>query len=77
MIVIVKKDSQHRRLRESRPDLGLADGSDWPVDWQLFINTHSGPDAISIQSVHHTLTYHIDSGVPLAPVQPSSSTRHE
>lgn len=30
-MVIVKRDSQPPRLRVSRPDLGLADGSDWPV----------------------------------------------
>lgn len=42
------------------------------VDWQLLINTLSAPDVISIQPVHHTLTCHMDSGVPLAPVQPSA-----
>ncbi|KAK5871565.1 hypothetical protein PBY51_004441 [Eleginops maclovinus] len=45
------------------------------VDWQLLLNILSGPDAISIQPVHHTLTCHMDSGGPLAPVRPSTGVR--
>lgn len=73
--VIVKRDSQHRRLRVSRPDLGLADRSDLPVCGLAAAHKHTLWSRCYFHpSVHHTLTCHMDSDVPLALVQTQLTT---
>lgn len=80
-MVIVKSDSQPARLRVSRPDLGLAAGSGWPVCGLASAHKHTLCSRCYFHPAlffffNHTLTCHVDSGVSLAPLQPSTILRN-